>query len=666
MRLLYLCGLLFFAVQAFAVPARMQIFRAKMSDGTYQNIRFCGDEYRSFYLSDDGCIVVRNQAGLYVKTGKRPEKESVRKRVGRTTGIGAVETAPIKSEGSPKIPVILVNFSDEKFSVADTPEEIAAYYDRYCNGTRDGVLYTGAGSTGAVRDYFAQQSDSIFLPEFEVIGPVNLDKEMAYYGQNAGGSKDVHFTDFCNEALEKAMAVVSDFESRFDNDGNGTVDLAFFIYAGVPESDRGASPDAIWPKELVRPTVVNGITVSVMACCSELSVDETEEDAMGNITVTATMPAGIGTMCHEVSHSLGLPDTYDVNYKNLGMSYWSLMDSGNYCGNGQTPCGLTAYERDFLNWRPLQILEKSTTVRLHPLEDGGRGYKIVNDANPDEYYILENRQNIGWDSALGRLGHGLLVVHVDYDFSAWTGNQLNVDENHQRMTFVPANNRYVGPYNAQSSADLMNALGGQPYPGTSLNVALTDETIPASMVFTPVGGLMGKPVTQIRELENGDIVCKFMPKGVLDAPKNLNTDNVTSDGFVLTWTEVENAACYAVEVYGLSNEERAEEQLVFQNDSVYGSSCRIELEGTGGYESYTCRVRAMHNEYEDSPASEINDVKWDADAIGQTAMDNENEIEAVYSWNGILQTVSSAGMDELPKGLYILRTAKGVKKVIVN
>ena len=41
-------------------------------------------------------------------------------------------------------------------------------------GTRDGILYTGAGSRGAVRDYFAQQSDSLFLPEFEVIGPGDI------------------------------------------------------------------------------------------------------------------------------------------------------------------------------------------------------------------------------------------------------------------------------------------------------------------------------------------------------------------------------------------------------------------------------------------------------------------------------------------------------------
>jgi M6 family metalloprotease-like protein len=119
-------------------------------------------------------------------------------------------------------------------------------------------------------------------------------------------------------------------------------------------------------------------------------------------------------MCHEVSHSLGLPDQYDTNYRALGMSYWSLMDSGNYCNNGKTPCGYTSYERDFLGWRNLEILHESTTVRLKPLEQGGKGYKIVNEKNNDEYYILENRQPVGWDNGLVKLGHGMLAMHVDY------------------------------------------------------------------------------------------------------------------------------------------------------------------------------------------------------------------------------------------------------------
>ena len=650
MRLLHILGLLTLSAQIYAVPARFHVFRAQMSDGTFQNIRFCGDEYRSYYVNEEGCLVEKEETGCFRVTSLRPQDKVGVKAV-RGMGLGIPGAAAIKPLGSPRIPVILVNFSDEKLTVAETAKGIADYYEKYCNGTRDGILYTGAGR-GAVRDYFAQQSDSLFLPEFEVIGPVALDKPMAYYGENSpSGAKDIRFSEFCSEALEQAMALVPGFKTRFDNDGNGTVDLAFFIYAGLPESDPGVTEDAIWPKEMIRPMTINGVTVSVTACCSELS-----KGSSGNL------PSGIGTMCHEVSHALGLPDEYDTNYTALGMSYWSLMDSGNYCDNGKTPCGLTAYERDLLGWRPLTVLERSTTVRLRPLEAGGAGYKVVNEANPDEYYVLENRQHVGWDNGLMKLGHGMLVVHVDYDETAWKNNMLNMNATHQRMSFIPANNRYVGPYNAESSADLLNALGGQPYPGTEENTALTNETTPASLVFT--GTRMNKPITQIRELENGDIVLKYMPKGRLESPVVETAVEVASNSFKFSWSPSENATFYTVKVYGISGDGQWTEHPVFIADSLSGTSCTVLLDDTS-HQSYAYGVSALDDEYEDSEFSGYGYVQLPADAVRQVNAEDGASVE-VYSLHGVLLARSREEMLNLNPGIYILRTEGKAVKIVVK
>lgn len=639
MRLLHILGLLTLSAQIYAVPARFHVFRAQMSDGTFQNIRFCGDEYRSYYVNEEGFLVEKEESGCFRVTSLRPQDKEKTASV-RAMRASSQDRVAIKPLGSPRIPVILVNFSDEKLTVTETARGIADYYDKYCNGTRDGILYTGAGSRGAVRDYFAQQSDSLFLPEFEVIGPVTLDKPMAYYGENSpSGAKDIRFSEFCSEALEQATTLVSDFKTRFDNDGNGTVDLAFFIYAGLPESDPGVTEDAIWPKEMIRPMTINGVTVSVTACCSELS-----KGSSGN------QPSGIGTMCHEVSHALGLPDEYDTNYTALGMSYWSLMDSGNYCDNGKTPCGLTAYERDLLGWRPLTVLERSTTVRLRPLEAGGVGYKVVNEANPDEYYVLENRQHVGWDNGLMKLGHGMLVVHVDYDETAWKNNMLNTNATHQRMSFIPANNRYVGPYNAESSADLLNALGGQPYPGTEGNTALTNETTPASLVFT--GTRMNKPITQIRELENGDIVLKYMPKGRLEAPVVETAVEVASNSFKFSWSPSENATFYTVKVYGISGDGQWTEHPVFIADSLSGTSCTVLLDDTS-HQSYAYGVSALDDEYEDSEFSDYGYVRLTADV-------------EVYSLHGVLLARSREAMSNLVPGIYVLRAEGKAVKVVIK
>lgn len=475
---------------------------------------------------------------------------------------------------------------------------------------------------------------------------------MAYYGENSpSGAKDIRFSEFCSEALEQATTLVSDFKTRFDNDGNGTVDLAFFIYAGLPESDPGVTEDAIWPKEMIRPMTINGVTVSVTACCSELS-----KGSSGN------QPSGIGTMCHEVSHALGLPDEYDTNYTALGMSYWSLMDSGNYCDNGKTPCGLTAYERDLLGWRPLTVLERSTTVRLRPLEAGGVGYKVVNEANPDEYYVLENRQHVGWDNGLVKLGHGMLVVHVDYDETAWKNNMLNTNATHQRMSFIPANNRYVGPYNAESSADLLNALGGQPYPGTEGNTALTNETTPASLVFT--GTWMNKPITQIRELENGDIILKYMPKGRLETPVVETAVEVASNSFKFSWSPSENATFYTVKVYGISGDEQWIEHPVFVADSLSETCCTVRLDDTG-YQSYAYGVSALDDEYEDSEFSGYGYVRLPADAVRQVNAEDGASVE-VYSLHGVLLARSREEMLNLNPGIYILRTEDKAVKIVVK
>lgn len=650
MRLLHILGLLTLSAQIYAVPARFHVFRAQMSDGTFQNIRFCGDEYRSYYVNEEGFLVEKEESGCFRVTSLRPQDKEKTASV-RAMRASSQDRVAIKPLGSPRIPVILVNFSDEKLTVTETARGIADYYDKYCNGTRDGILYTGAGSRGAVRDYFAQQSDSLFLPEFEVIGPVTLDKPMAYYGENSpSGAKDIRFSEFCSEALEQATTLVSDFKTRFDNDGNGTVDLAFFIYAGLPESDPGVTEDAIWPKEMIRPMTINGVTVSVTACCSELS-----KGSSGN------QPSGIGTMCHEVSHALGLPDEYDTNYTALGMSYWSLMDSGNYCDNGKTPCGLTAYERDLLGWRPLTVLERSTTVRLRPLEAGGVGYKVVNEANPDEYYVLENRQHVGWDNGLMKLGHGMLVVHVDYDETAWKNNMLNTNAT-QRMSFIPANNRYVGPYNAESSADLLNALGGQPYPGTEGNTALTNETTPASLVFT--GTRMNKPITQIRELENGDIVLKYMPKGRLEAPVVETAVEVASNSFKFSWSPSENATFYTVKVYGISGDGQWTEHPVFIADSLSGTSCTVLLDDTS-HQSYAYGVSALDDEYEDSEFSDYGYVRLTADAVRQVGTEEDANVE-VYSLHGVLLARSREAMSNLVPGIYVLRAEGKAVKVVIK
>ena len=160
-------------------------------------------------------------------------------------------SAPVPGMGSPKIPVILVQFSDRKFSIADTDDDVAANYHQFFNA-EEGVQpgQTGHESACSVKEYFRQQSGGKFTPEFTIIGPVTVSKSYTYYGDNGtrGEGADINISSLYKEACKLAVTNYNVDWSLFDNKNNGKVSFVFFIYAGVGEN---ISDDTytIWPKE---------------------------------------------------------------------------------------------------------------------------------------------------------------------------------------------------------------------------------------------------------------------------------------------------------------------------------------------------------------------------------------------------------------------------------
>jgi hypothetical protein len=288
---------------------------------------------------------------------------------------------------------------------------------------------------------------------------------------------------------------------------------------------------------------VDGVKCDTYACSGELVYNESYESKIGK-----TM-AGIGLICHEFSHCLGLHDIYDTTYKsgNWGMDYWDVMDQGNYAAEGYVPVGYSAYQRDFCGWRELVEINSKDTYSMLPLTQGGVGYKVVNDANNNEYYILENRKQEGWDKYL--FGSGMLVIHVDYLKSAWDNNTINTTKGHPRYTLIPADNELL-PYASNNSAEFVASLKGDVWPGTKGNTELTNTSLPAAKVYS--GGYMNKPITGI-EYQNDVISFKFMYDAIVDVPVVLPAIDVTNNSFVANWDAVEDAVEYTVELYKQSS-----------------------------------------------------------------------------------------------------------------
>ena len=265
---------------------------------------------------------------------------------------------------------------------------------------------------------------------------------------------------------------------------------------------------------------------------------------------------GIGTACHEFSHCLGIPDFYDVNYGGgIGMGAWDIMNSGSYNGPkriGEVPCGYSAYERWFCGWLDFTELSGMQRIKkLESLEVEPKAFKIVNDAYPDEYFILENRQPGKWFSYFYEFEnpHGMLITHVDYLPTAWETNRVNTIKTHQRYSYVAADNDFGKTYSSSGVEYIdytKENIMGDLFPGLAGVREFTDSSHPESggALFNeaPDGSFrLGKPVTNIKESEDGVISFDFMGGIYVETPRLNEAMEQTPGSFKISW---ESDSCY--------------------------------------------------------------------------------------------------------------------------
>lgn len=448
-------------------------------------------------------VVDKNGNLMDMPTFDSPEVENIaRKRCGtfmeslsnsKNGQTRAVSTTPnyVPHEGTINIPVILVEFKDQKFSV-NKPKEA---FDQFFNGTTQTDLGNGNQyNYGSVSQYFQAMSSNTFKPTFKVFGPVTLDQNETYYGGSNDRGNDEKPNKLIDDAIAKLKASGEAIKDAtvFCKDGK-TVDCVYIIYAGVGQNIGGANT-TVWAKtgSAIGSTLAKkGIRWYSMA--SELSGLKAKDNSI--------MIAGVGVTCHEFSHALGLPDIYpsvgtSSGYakNNQNMEYWDLMDGGEYTYNGgYCPTPYTAWEKEQLGWPvDIQTLDENQSVTMPTsTEQGGTAYKIVNPSNSHEYFLLENIQKKGWNTH--QYAYGLMVYQVNEPSSGtiYMGTKLNDTEGYPGMAIVPADglcasndikdNHAKVEINGKNADKYIEQLRGDLFPGTfssleTLNVTeLSDE-----------------------------------------------------------------------------------------------------------------------------------------------------------------------------------------------
>lgn len=534
----------------FAAKAHTALTTITQSDGSQLTIRLHGDEHYSWYSTTDDVLLVQVGKNYYVaqveedgtlkatpqlahNAGKRGTvEEQVINNQNKEKFLNSLNAEPqalakpfgevypayFPHTGSPKALVILVEFQDVKFKTSD-PVATFTHYLKGAEGEAapeaNNAYVKGKVNYGSVYQYFNDMSQGKFTPQFDIVGPVTVSKNSAYYGGNTGKSTDVNFAQMIAEACKGVSDKVN--FADYDQNNDGYVDLVYVIYAGYSESINGNSSDCLWPKSgtnaFYEPGTNNLLKLNGKQICryginNELNATPT---VVNNKFDGTPLLNGIGLFCHEFSHTMGLPDLYPTvdasKVDNQNPEYWDLMDGGEYTYSGYFPTPYSPWEMDVMGWTtPIELGDEAKQVSLNSYASDRTAYKI--NGENDEYLLIQNIQTDGWWRGITKAYNtGMLVWRIDYPYTTVSlDNRLNNEIGKPNVMIVPADGYVISAYNVtdddESKAKYKASLKADPFPGANnvtelLSVKLNKSTLK-------------KPFYNIKETDDGVITFDYL------------------------------------------------------------------------------------------------------------------------------------------------------------
>ena len=637
---------IFLSFSAFAGPVHNRILTLVQPDGTSFQARFHGDEFMRVKTDLKGHAIMQDKDGWWCYASYQPDgrKQCSGFKVGsnapymvisRSLDIPYTKLSQLASarrtldfSEKPALQQLLEqNRQMQTRSQADSPKIVkhgivilAQFANLSFKHSRKDFMdlltadtYAKNGASGCAKEYFEAQFDGTVDFDFFVSDIVTLSHDLAYYGANQsdsnGAESDKAPDEMIIEACRLADAQV-DF-SLYDDDGNGQVDNVFVFFAGGDEAE-GAGDDCIWSHAWYikdgagKNLVLDGKIINRYACTSELT---RYVDPFGDLKQRL---AGIGSFCHEYSHTFGLPDLYDTDYDASGgtsEAMWrstSLMDGGNQNNVGATPPYFNAIEREMLAITEPELITKSGVYTLQPINKGGKSYRI-NTEDENEYFLLECRAEDGWDAYIG--GRGLLVYHIDK-----TSRSAGYSDNYRKELSADLRWSLYNEVNCRPDhqcADLIEALPGAAnvrnvffpsgdatfidedtfvsWQGEKCGFALTGIRMEGdAVVFNVIGGNNGVPPEPVSLGFE-----KFQDAAIVTFESNVPYEGDASITWGPSGKEVKNMTIspyesgkYAVVLDGLQPRTSYTANIAFVKDGVVGKEGTVSFmtsSDNGGY-----------------------------------------------------------------------------------
>lgn len=310
---------------------------------------------------------------------------------------------------------ILANFTDRE--LITTEEEwhefwyneensVKRYYSDMSNGS---VLIQGADETYGMEDN----------------GIIVVDLDIKHPDLEGGDLSGFDSTSFYQHILDEIVGYIDLKQYDLNNDFHIDSDeLAVVVIAAGHENSpyMPAGEKAVYGVAYTGGPIneADGVGLTDYALSGELYAQDYNKAPM----------ATIGVVTHEFGHLLGLPDLYDTDYSSVGLDYHALMAAGSHTYNSIAGLDFGEYPSPMIAWSRIEAGLMEPTVIA---EDGTYSvfsevgeYNIlkVPTANPDVYYLIENRQFNGYARAFN--------FYMDYPgIMIWRVNEAIIRSNYE-------------------------------------------------------------------------------------------------------------------------------------------------------------------------------------------------------------------------------------------